>query len=237
MWVRGWECVSFPRTASLFLACPEPFSATGAELEPSLWWGRMGDWETQLLLSFMRCIYLVLKGTSVFPYQQRADLPRPTTAGDGRSRGDLSPSLLFLVNREQQLVGVAQGMGKATSAGWNGGGCVPTLHPHRLESAGLCYCPSCCWLDEGGVGAGLQCLHSISIHCKSSPTTGDRLGIHSCKAAGWEGGFWPEWVLEFGHLSSGVVLLQSAVLWTWHWALLSQGHRRLMVLLTVIDAW
>lgn len=71
-------------------------SCTGAQLEPRLWWGGIGDWETQLLLSFIKCMYLVLKGTSVSPYQQTADLLLPTATGDGRSRGDLSPSLLFL---------------------------------------------------------------------------------------------------------------------------------------------
>lgn len=114
-------------------------------------------------------------------------------------------------------------------------GCVPALHPQWLGSAGLCCCPSCCWLE--GEELGQDCsVHAARPYtaCTSNPTEGDRLGICSCKAVGWEGGFWLEWVLEFGHLISGVVVLQSAVLWVWHWALLSQGHRRLMVLLTVL---
>ena len=42
-------------------------------------------------------MYIVLKATSVSPYQQPADLPLPTGTGDGRSRGIFSPLLLFLV--------------------------------------------------------------------------------------------------------------------------------------------
>lgn len=80
---------------SLFVACAEPFSAAQ---EPSLSQVYGGaELETQLLLSFMRCMYLVLKGTSVSPYQQPDDLPLPTATGDGRSRRDQSPPLLFLV--------------------------------------------------------------------------------------------------------------------------------------------
>lgn len=127
-------------------------------------------------------------------------------------------------------------MGKASSAGWNGGG----------TGLWLCPCPAPslaeeCWavllpqlLLTGRRRSGSSVHPACQYSANQVPPRGTGKGIYSCKAAGWEGEFWPEWVLEFGHLSSGVVLLWSAVLWIWHWAPFSQGHRRLMVLLTVL---
>lgn len=106
-------------------------------------------------------------------------------------------------------------------------GCAPTLLPGGWRVLGCATAPAAAPATRR-VGSGLQHPHSTSIHCKSSPTKGARVGIYSHKAASWEQGFW------FGHLSSAVVVLQSAVLWVWHWALLSQGHRRLMVLLLLM---
>lgn len=115
-----------------FLSCP------GGQLKPSLWWGGIGHWEIGLLLNFMRCIYRVLKGTSVSPSQQTADLSLPTTTGDGRSRGDWSPLLLVLsggsswlqLPKEWAKLPLQAGMEVAQVSG-----CVPSLHPQWLESA------------------------------------------------------------------------------------------------------
>lgn len=166
-------------------------------------------------------MYIVLKATSVSPSQQPADLPLPTGMGDGRSekqRGllPIAPVLKW----GQRPVAVAQLIGKAASAGWNEGGTgvcrVPSLHPQRLASAWLCHWPQPLPIARKNVVAGLQCLRSTSILCKSRPTNVDSLGIYSSKAAG--AGFYSRekrfsqgWVLEFGHLSSGVAALQAAV--------------------------
>lgn len=124
-------------------------------------------------------------------------------------------------------------MGKAKAAGCNGGDTGLWLSPCSaplVAGEGWAVLLPQLLLLEGGVGTGLQCSHSLSIYCKSHQGRQARY----LQLGGWEEGFWPEWVLEFGQLGSGVVLLQSAVLSIWHWALLSQGHRRLMVLLTVL---
>lgn len=136
----------------------------------------------------------------------------------------------------QQPIAIAQLTGKATCAGWNGGGlslcCVPTLHPQQLASTVLC-----CWsqpLPRGRekVAAGLQCPHSMSI--SSSRTNVGSPGIQqqssSCRLLQWEGGFSQGWVPEFGQPLVWLSFRQMCSVWIW----LCQGHRRFILLLTLL---
>lgn len=116
-------------------------------------------------------VYIVLKAVSVSPYQQPADLPLPTGTGDGRSRGDFSPSLLFLVGAATSCRCLAGRQSYLCRLKWRWH--RPLSCPHSAPSvagecwAGLLAPAAARWKEKSGSRAAVPMQHINTLQVKS----------------------------------------------------------------------